>query len=158
MAILPWASRFWSKVDKSGECWEWTGSFTSRGYGKMGICRMTKSAHRLSAEIHFGPIPDGMVVMHTCDNPSCVRPEHLRIGTYKENTRDCVNKGRIAHGTRQGLHTLSDKSVSEIRTRYIRRKNGPLLALEYGVSISTISHIVRNKTWRHVPVQPLISG
>jgi len=90
------ADRFWEKVDTSRECWEWTGSKRPLGYGQMGIPGTNRpvGAHRISWELHFGPIPDDMFVCHRCDNPKCVRPDHLFLGTPTDNVRDMVAKGR----------------------------------------------------------------
>lgn len=91
--------RFWEKVDKSGECWVWTGAIQSKGYGTFatGSTRATLKVvlpHRYSWELHFGPIPDGLLILHACDNPPCVRPGHLMLGTYQANRVDCAHKGR----------------------------------------------------------------
>ena len=96
----PVEERFWEKVDKSGECWLWIGFRDRDGYGKMGIgSKADNSArkeysNRLSWQIHFGEIPKGMCVCHKCDNPSCVKPDHLFLGTRKDNTQDMIRKGR----------------------------------------------------------------
>jgi hypothetical protein len=93
--------RFWAKVRKSEGCWEWVGSKIPKGYGNIGISyRPPKSAlaHRVSWEIHFGPIPGGMFVCHHCDNPGCVRPDHLFLGTNLDNIRDSESKGRFHAG------------------------------------------------------------
>lgn len=89
--------RFWAKVKKSDACWEWQGGRLPHGYGRIVISRKEGAvrAHRFSWELHFGPIPDGMVICHRCDNPPCVRPDHLFVGTQSDNMRDCVNKGRL---------------------------------------------------------------
>ena len=112
---LPLADRFWRNVDRSNEdgCWEWTGARTSSpwtrrynfpGYGYSFIGSRADGthkgipAHRLSWMVNIGPIPEGMIVCHHCDNPPCVRPDHLFLGTKGDNTRDMVRKGR--HGSR----------------------------------------------------------
>lgn len=89
--------RFWKKVDKPDshvECWNWTGSKNLKGYGQFQFNKERWLAHRLSYAIHKTDIPDGYMVTHTCDNPSCVNPNHLVAGTAKYNSRDMVNKGR----------------------------------------------------------------
>jgi hypothetical protein len=86
--------RFWDKVDKSGECWLWTGAKYSNGYGHFVIGGQGFLAHRLAWEWEHGPIQDGLVLMHTCDVPGCVRGSHLKPGTRAENSTDMVNKGR----------------------------------------------------------------
>ena len=86
-------SRFWSKVDITDDCWEWTACKTSFGYGQLGIDGIMTNAHRISWEISNGPIPDGMVICHKCDNPGCVNPDHLFAGTHKDNIADCISRG-----------------------------------------------------------------
>lgn len=86
--------RFWAKVDRTASCWLWTAAKTPDGYGKLGIRCYMEYAHRLSWEMHRGPIPAGMLVLHRCDTPSCVNPAHLFIGTQFDNMQDMVAKGR----------------------------------------------------------------
>ena len=91
---LPLVERFWMRVNKTPTCWLWTGSFDGGGYGQLGIDYKHVLAHRLSYEIHKGSIPPGMYVCHTCDVRACVNPEHMFIGTAKDNMQDCKSKGR----------------------------------------------------------------
>jgi hypothetical protein len=91
--------RFWSKVDRSGECWMWVASLASTGYGQFydkPRRRTPIGAHRVAWELANGPIPAGLQVLHRCDNPPCVRPDHLFIGTVSDNMRDMYAKGRRA--------------------------------------------------------------
>jgi hypothetical protein len=92
----PIADRFWQFVDKSGDCWLWTGC-TNGKYGRIGDGKSsrTKLAHRASYEMHFGPIPKGLWVLHRCDTPACVNPDHLFLGTRADNMKDAHEKGRI---------------------------------------------------------------
>lgn len=87
--------RFWSKVDRSGDCWTWTASRTRHGYGRIGLGHdRVETAHRVSWMLANGPIPEGVFVCHRCDNPPCVRPDHLFLGTALDNIRDMIAKGR----------------------------------------------------------------
>lgn len=86
--------RFWAKVDRGGECWRWTADCDSSGYGSLKTGHTKVSAHRLSWQLHHGQIPPGQSVLHRCDNPRCVRPDHLFLGTQADNIADMVAKGR----------------------------------------------------------------
>lgn len=94
--------RFLQKVNRGGECWEWVGGGRGVGYGSFKIEGKVYDAHRVSYMLHIGRIPDGMVVMHACDNRNCVNPSHLRIGTQKDNMEDCKKKGRLARQDSRG--------------------------------------------------------
>lgn len=102
-------TRFWSKVDKSGECWMWLGSKVGMNYGQFYLQGRTRRAHRVAWEIAIGPIPDGLCILHICDNPSCVNPRHMRLGTYADNNKDAAQKGRSAKGERHGSRTHPDR-------------------------------------------------
>lgn len=90
------AEAFWRFVCKSDACWEWTASIGSHGYGQLTYLQQKYTAHRLSWELHRGPIPDGLFVLHKCDNRRCVKPDHLFLGTQRENLEDMTRKGRRA--------------------------------------------------------------
>ncbi len=150
------ADRFWPRVDKSGACWIWTGARTHGGYGVIrepGRAGRLVRAHRQSFEWAFGPIAAGAVVCHRCDNPSCVNPDHLFVGTQTDNMRDASAKGRAKGGTPPGgTHhraKLTQAKAGEIRARYARGGVGLApLAAEYGVSKKTVLNIVHRRIWR----------
>ena len=146
--------RFWAKVDRSGGCWVWTGAHNGRGYGTMGIreggSQRMQYAHRLSYEMAHGPIPDGYEVCHRCDNPPCVKPEHLFIGTRQDNERDKMRKGRTLRGSAVATSKLTESVVLQIRAEAAAGTMQRRLAERYSVSPMTISLIVRHKTWRAV--------
>jgi hypothetical protein len=97
--------RFWSKVIRTQSCWVWAGCRTAFGHGQLTALNQTLYAHRTAWELHHGvPVPAGMVVMHVCDNPACVRPDHLRVGTQQDNQADCDAKGRRARGKHSGTY------------------------------------------------------
>lgn len=131
-------------------CWEWAGSRSSDGYGGMKIEGRTKFAHRLSYELHVGPIPDGLFVCHACDNPGCVRPDHLFAATHMENVRDRDRKGRQNHvtGERHGCAKLTRKKVRAIRRRRASGERYSDLAREFGISPSSVRNAAIGKAWR----------
>lgn len=113
--------RFWMKVDKAGECWTWTAGRGDHGYGSFtNDDGGAVSAHRFSYELHYGPIPDGMVVCHRCDNPPCVRPEHLSIGTQADNVQDMFEKGRAVSGWAIRSHCSNGHLYDEANTRFTK--------------------------------------
>lgn len=144
----PTVERFWRFVDKSKACWIWTGSKTSAGYGKIWDNR-TELAHRFSYKLAFGPIPKGLYVCHHCDNPSCVNPEHLFIGTNSDNLRDLVNKGKFhpATGEAHGSARLTSEEVRRIRNETMTARAAAAL---FGISERHVRGIRQGKTWRTI--------
>lgn len=150
--------RFWRFVDKSGECWTWTGgSRGQKGYGMIQIGGKGSPkvlAHRLSYELHHGSIPEGLVVMHSCDNPSCVNPSHLAVGTQSQNILDAINKGRkfvpelpVFKGSAHHKAKINEEQAKYIRTCGRRTDE---LALEFGLSKTTVIRIKSGKIWSHI--------
>jgi len=149
--------RFWRNVQKSTGCWEYK-SVRSDGYGLLGMGgRRGKQvfAHRYSWELHNGPIPSGdgyhgMVIMHKCDNPSCVNPDHLQLGTQADNVRDMDAKGRRINdqcrGSGHGMSRFTEDQVREIRASSL---NNAELGRIHGVPRQTIRYI-RTTGWKHV--------
>lgn len=150
---------FWAKVVKRGpdECWPWTAHKRWDGYGRFTFQGKAAWAHRFSYELHYGPIPTTMCVLHSCDNPECSNPKHLRLGTRAENTAEMIAKGRFnaAQIGTKNLHAkLTDDQVREIRAAYRRPSfsvsNADELAAKYGVHHNTITQIVSGRRWRHL--------
>lgn len=151
----PVAERFWSHVDKGDGCWEWTAARHRAGYGAFGLDRAHMTyAHRYSWELHFGAIPEGLFVCHTCDNPPCVRPDHLFLGTIADNTADMMAKGRRVQGRTYVGEANHNAKLTEAQVREIRSLFGTLpsatLGARYGVSGGLIRQIGRREAWRHV--------
>lgn len=143
--------RFWSKVSKSEGCWKWQGAFRSDGYGKINKEGKSHSAHRISWEITNGPIPEGLWVLHKCDNPPCVNPKHLFLGTAADNMADKMAKGRdryVPHiGEDNPRCKLTVEKVKEIRASDMTCNQ---LSELYGVTDGTISAIRTRKLWKHI--------
>lgn len=132
-------------------CWEWTRMKTSAGYGRIAVKSYPAYCHRVAYELFCGPIPDGGVVCHKCDNPACCHPAHLFLGTHADNAADMVKKGREARGERHGMSKLTADAVREIRARYAAGSaTQEQLAAEFGVSSPHICGILAGKFWRHV--------
>lgn len=141
--------RFWEKVNKTTPeaCWEWTACIDTAGYGLIGDGDKHQLAHRLSYELHYGPIPEGMCVCHTCDNRLCVNPAHLWLGTNADNVADKMNKKRRGRSAK-----LTESQVIEIRNEYARGGvTYQSIADKYGIGMVTVFHIIQRRTWRTVP-------
>ncbi len=145
--------RFYSYVaiGKENECWEWLGSKLKDNYGQFCFqCRSTP-AHRFAFWFSTGIDPEGLCVCHSCDNPSCVNPAHLWLGTQQDNVRDRVKKGRSIHGERQHSAKLTEAEVLTIRARYVAGGcSYPKLGKEYGVDQTLICAIIHRKVWTHI--------
>ena len=139
-------------VDHVSGCWVWTGATLRGGYGQFQESGRTRQAHRGSWEAAFGPIPEGMLVCHKCDNPPCVNPEHLFLGTPADNMLDRDSKGRqrTPKGSNNGSAKLSEHDVSIVKTLLGLGVQGKLLATLYGVTKSTISLIKNGLLWTHI--------
>lgn len=144
-------SRFWRNVKRGPDCWEWTLSKTWNGYGRFSLTPAKGvRAHRFAWEMTNGPIPDGMCVCHKCDNPLCVRPDHLFLGTHKDNARDRERKGRGGDlkGENGPVAKLKNEQVAHIRwARKELKLSQYKLAAMFRVSQQQISRIVRGENW-----------
>ena len=147
------AERFDALVIKRrpDQCWGWLGTKHRQGYAKISVNGRHRPAHRISYMLHKGPIPDGMLVCHKCDNPECTNPNHLFIGTALDNMQDKIKKGRhkgAKRGAKHHLAKLSSKQVEEIRILY---KTDPIsqqdIADSFGISQGQVSMIVNFKRW-----------
>ena len=157
--------RFWAKVQKSDECWIWTANRNRRGYGKFCLNKRQEPAHRVVYMLTYGDIPPGAWVLHHCDNPSCVRPDHLYLGTHQDNMRDRQERNRVARGDSNGSRTRPDRilhgeqcswakltieQIVAIRQEYTTtRITLHQLAAKYGVSKSEIHNVVKRKVWNY---------
>lgn len=160
-------SRFWKKVVKTDSCWLWTAAKTNFGYGIIGIGERWHyrpiGAHVASWVMNYGSVPKGLCVLHNCpggDNPACVNPAHLWVGTKKQNSQDMVAKGRgnwgNTFGERHPCAKLDERTVRRIRKLYAERpkpqkkgaKGYAKMAREFGVTDALIKHIITGKIWK----------
>lgn len=148
--------RFLRHIEKTDSCWNWTGRLVGKGYGSLGLGGAGAKgilAHRLSYQMHKGEIPEGMVVMHKCDNPRCVNPDHLDVGTQSQNIKDALSRGRKlmpthkVRGDECGASKLTSEQVLSIRASTLSLNE---MAEQYGVSRSAIERVRYRKTWRHI--------
>lgn len=148
---------FWNRVIKSPGCWIFNGPVAGKGYGSLRWAGKQQYAHRLSFEMHIGPIKKGLFVLHRCDNPPCVNPAHLFLGTNQDNMDDMVAKGRAnGHfrtspivGEMNPRAVLTEKMVRNIRDS-IGRESPTDIAKRLGVKRCSVYHVVYGHTWRHV--------
>ena len=155
-------TRFWTKVNRRGpdECWPWTAAKRGWGYGSLKAGGRMLSAHRIAWELTNGAIPAGLCVLHRCDNPPCVNPAHLWLGTVADNNRDREDKGRsapiqrpapgqLARGGRCPSAKLTAGAVRKIRSLagHVRQVD---LAARFGVTQAAVSKVVLRQIWAHV--------
>jgi hypothetical protein len=146
--------RFLLKLDvHPNGCWHWKNArMGAGGYGMFYLDGETMGAHRASHILFKGPIPEGQFILHSCDDRTCVNPEHLRAGTHAENMQESVNRARHTMGSDQSQSKLTEGQVEALRGEYVpgRYGEGFRLANKYGISQSTVSKIVRGEVWKHV--------
>ena len=155
-------------------CWDWKGLINCNGYGMFTFCGLRILAHRFAYEKYVKPIPAGLFVLHKCDRPVCVNPDHLFAGTAKDNSADCIAKGRnknppVMRGMQNNLvkhpelrpmgerHHSSKLTVSDIKKIAKLKGNGVLIAKQFGISRSLVSQIRTAKIWKHV-LNPTLVG
>ncbi len=146
-------SRFWSKVKKTETCWLWTGRLCGRGYPIFDVYVKRSRhvrGHRFAWALSNGSSAGNLFVCHHCDNPACVRPDHLFLGTNDDNQADSVGKGRHVHGIRVKNHRLSNEKVVEIRRLAALGWKKSEIAKVYGVQRTTIRDAVNGRSWQHV--------
>ena len=145
-------NRFWEKVDKSGECWNWTAAKRSTGYGCIKVAGRLISSHRFSYVLHFGDVPQGKIVCHNCDNRLCVRPDHLFAGSPLDNVRDMDSKGRCDRvcGERSTNAKLTDDKVQEIL--FLRQFGLTYKEISACVEVShrSVEKVLCGHSWKHI--------
>ena len=135
------------EVDPATGCWNWTHDFHQMGYGVVNHGRARERAHRASYREFVGEIPSGMLVCHRCDNRRCMNPEHLFLGTHKDNTRDMVKKDRHMAGERHHNAKLTAEQVADLRAD---QRSYRAIAMDLGISPLTVGQIKRRESWRHI--------
>lgn len=140
--------------DTNTGCWLWGGTLNDSGYGIIMIDGSVQRAHRVSYEVFKRERPGSKQVCHSCDNPRCINPDHLWLGTHNDNIQDAVKKGRMHLGEKHGMAKLTENDVREIRNSPL---SGVELAKKFKVGNMTISNVRRFKVWKHVQDAPQVS-
>lgn len=140
-------TRFWARVEKSISCWLWVGAKEADGYGRFDIEHKHIRAHRFSWILHNGPVPNGLGILHRCNNTSCVNPSHLYAGTPKDNALDTVNSGNTTTGVKNGNSKLNNEAVRAIRNDQRCQR---VIAKEHDISAQTVCTIKKGRTWKHL--------
>jgi hypothetical protein len=147
-------------VPELGPCWQWTKSVQVSGYGQFTMDNKLIRAHRFAWLLFNGPVPDGILVCHKCDNPPCCNPEHLFLGTHADNARDKVLKGRAKSGgvcgERCNFAKVTVDAVIDIRRTLVRGNKGNtrMLADKYGIAMCTVRQIASGYNWKHIELNP----
>lgn len=142
-------ARFWDKVEKCTVCWEWTAGKSTAGYGSFSS-KLERSAHRFSYMLHNGPIPAGKHILHRCDNPGFVRPDHLELGDHDKNMADAAARNRMARGAKHYRSKLSTQQVLDIVE--IRNAGGRIkdVCQVFDVTYGAVVSIMKGESWSHV--------
>jgi hypothetical protein len=137
-------------VDQETKCWNWIAAKSAAGYGQIGFNNRVIYAHRFSYELRYGSINQGLCVCHKCDNPACVNPDHLFLGTHQENSSDASKKGRFnpKKGEDNPRSKLTKQIILLIRADH---RSHRAIGKDYGISNRNVSSIKRRETWRHIP-------
>lgn len=144
-------TRFMRKIDRTGECWLWTGARNSDGYGSVNVAGVIKLAHRVAYGLFREPTPDDKQVCHTCDTPACCNPDHLFIGVILDNMQDMAAKDRSCYGERNFHAKLTEKQVLEARSLYATGVHTATeLGRMFGVTEQTMSSLLKRKTWKRI--------
>lgn len=142
--------RFWARITKTDNCWTWNGATDTSGYGLLEVENKTRAVHRLSWELHYGSIPNGLGVFHKCDNRICIRPSHLFIGTARDNVADRDRKGRQAIGKRNARTKLMPTQIRQIRELFVKGVSYSALGRKFSVDAKTIWCVINGKSWKYV--------
>jgi len=146
----PVLERIWERVDKSGDCWLWLGGKDGDGYGLITVRDESHRVTRLLWETERGTIQAGFCVCHSCDNPSCVRLEHLFLGTAKDNSQDMIGKGRSLSGIRNPAATLTENDVIDIRTLRAFGAKRVILMKAFEISKTQLTRVLNRSSWATV--------
>lgn len=155
---IDWSDRFWSKVhpEALSGCWLWHGALNEKGYGRFNVRKgRAQGAHRQAWRLVVGPVPTerGVWVLHRCDVRACVNPDHLFLGSHRENMRDMATKGRAMHGSDHVDAVLNETNVLEVRRMLAEGASRGTVARMFGVDRSAIRAIIVGRTWKHVTAE-----
>ena len=141
---------FWAKVEVNGpiDCWPWKGARQYTGYGRVKFNGRNEGAHRVAFFLSGTLLPEGLQVLHTCDNRACCNPAHLFAGTARQNTLDCISKNRFKP---RGFIKLTESDVLVLRDDFKNGLNRRQIAVKYGISYSHAKRIVAGTKWKHLP-------